>query len=183
MIASPTIASPTIVSPTIASPTIASPTIVPPTLTIGEAAAAGGGGGGVGRRHPFVLHLCPVPNLDAMLASHRGHLLPIRDEDDRNDDNDGGGGGGALTRAVTSGAMASHASLNAHLTNAFASPDHCCGGGGGDEDGGNEVGRHVPGPDVCGHCRWAKAARGRRGSDVAETATTMTTEDDRRLER
>jgi hypothetical protein len=162
------IASPTIVSPTIASPTIASPTIVPPTLAIGEAVAAGGaGGGGVGRRHPFVFHLCPVPDLDAMLASHRGHLPPIRDEDDRDDGDDGGGGGGASTTTATSRAVASHAWLNARLTDAFTSSDRRRGGGGGDDDGGNEVGHHGPGPDVRGRRRRGEAARGRRGSDAA----------------
>ena len=114
-------------------------------LAIGDAAAAGGGGGGgVGRRHPFVLHLCPVPDLDAMLASHRVHLRRIiRDDDDRDDDDDGGGGGGAstTTATATSRAVAAHAWLNARLTEAFASPDRRRGGGG-DDDGGNEVGRH-----------------------------------------
>jgi len=82
-----------------------------------------------------------------MLASHWGHLPPIWDEDDRDDNDDGGGGGGsASTMTATSQAMASHAWLNARLTDAFASPDLCRGSGGGDDDGGNEVGHMDPVP-------------------------------------
>jgi hypothetical protein len=125
-------------------------------LVIGDAAgpsgsatsAAGGGDGGAGRRHSFVLHLCPIPDLDTMLASYRGNLRRIRgdDDDDRDDDVCGGGGGGASATA-TSWAVSAHAWLNARLTDSFASPSCRRGNGGGDsddDDGGGEVG-HRPG--------------------------------------
>ncbi len=96
----------------------------------------------MGWRHSFVLHLCPLPNLDAMLALYQGNLCHIRDNDDNDPDDDHGGGGGGASTTATSWAVSAHAWLNARLTNAFSSLS-CCrdNGSGGDNDGGDEIGR------------------------------------------
>jgi hypothetical protein len=73
-------------------------------------------GESVGQCHSFVLHLCPIPKLDAMLASYRGNLCHIWDDDDNRDAIVGRSSGrsGMLT-IVTSGAILEHAWLNTSL--------------------------------------------------------------------
>jgi hypothetical protein len=96
----------------------------------------------MGRRHSFVLQLCPIPNLDVMLALYRGNLCCIWE--DNNDCNDNNGGGSTSTTA-TSQAVLAHAWLKAHLMDAFASPSHHPDNGGGKNNSGeNKVG-HCPG--------------------------------------
>ena len=75
-------------------------------------------------RHSYVLHLCPVPDLDAMVRIHRvvgGGERYRRDVDDGCID----GNDEATTKktTTTSRAVASHAWLNARLTDAFSSWD------------------------------------------------------------
>ena len=92
------------------------------STTIGD----GGDGQRRKRRHSFVLHMCPIPDLEAMRTSHtiirHAHRRRVRrdDDDDENvediDDDD-------TSTMTTSRAVAAHAWLNARLTDAFSTSD------------------------------------------------------------
>jgi hypothetical protein len=89
------------------------------------------------RRHSYVLHLCPVPDLDAMVRTSHvvGGGRVRHDDEECLDDNNN-------ATTTTSRAVASHAWLNARLTDAFSARDDD-----NDDDGIDEIGS---GGDGCG---------------------------------